>query len=341
MCRRYMLVFLICSGVLFYDAVMLTETRVLVETETETSECELHRAPDSLSRPQHAQEAVNDCLAYAIAAPTTVLDSSKKNTPHSKPTGTRKWCPLDGSGVQRNRASSSNFNVFAGTAQEQRACPLDGSGPEGVCACALDERKILREKLFPTSGLVCAFKLAFTSSVLGNISVCFFVFDAARHAAMHMLYSPPGSDIVSLWHSVKACWEPYSGPEPLTGKEIMWISAFCLIMWWNFNMSRLSCVVFWYLCKYIDAQIRYVLSICSSSYDEYDNTVPVEPVSSSDTKVTCPICMVYETNTVTKCGHTFCYDCLARVHEFNNDEDTPCPICKQNITGMSTIYHNH
>ena len=341
MCRRYMLVFLICSGVLFYDAVMLTETRVLVETETETSECELHRAPGSLSRPQHAQEADNDCLAYAIAAPTTVLDSSKKNTPHSKPTGTWKWCPLDGSGVQRNRASSSKFNVFAGTAQEQRACPLDGSGPEGVCACALDEREILRKKWFPISGLVCAFKLAFTSSILGNISVCFFVFDAARHVAMHMLYSPPGSGIGSLWHSVKACWEPYSGPEPLTGKEMMWISAFCLIMWWNFNMSRLSCVVFWYLCKYVDTQIRYVLSICSSSYDEYDNTVPVEPVSSSDTKVTCPICMVYETNTVTKCGHTFCYDCLARLHEFNDDEDTPCPICKQNITGMSTIYHNH
>ena len=51
---------------------------MLVETETETSECELHRAPGSLSRPQHAQEADNDCLAYAIAAPTTVLDSSKK-----------------------------------------------------------------------------------------------------------------------------------------------------------------------------------------------------------------------------------------------------------------------
>ena len=76
MCRRYMLVFLICSGVLFYDAVMLTETRVLVETETETSECELHRAPGSLSRPQHAQEADNDCLAYAIAAPTTMRGPS-------------------------------------------------------------------------------------------------------------------------------------------------------------------------------------------------------------------------------------------------------------------------
>lgn len=72
---------------------------------------------------------------------------------------------------------------------------------------------------------------------------------------------------------------------------------------------------------------------------EYQATIPVKNVVTRKTDATheeCPICydMITEDKIcVTQCSHTFCYDCIVKV--IQNNEEHKCPYCREKIVELS------
>lgn len=271
------------------------------------------------------------CETAIAASETAGIDTPP--SPHSEGHNTQQWCQSAG---------------LCLTAQELRKCPLDGSGPEGLYACALDDWKFPKamspqDIAAQQAAFIYLIKLIVLCVVLVDgymCSFCYFVFDFCRHVSMHVLYDQ-NSDVEKLVGKlVEKLSDRVRVPTPSqqpTAKELFWLLSCAFIVQIKYNIHRLVFIICWNFCKYVDIRIRNVLTMMSRG--EYDNTVNMEPVLSSDSKVTCPICMVYETNTRISCGHTFCYTCID-THLQNHDEsDTPCPICKSVITRMDTIYH--
>ena len=297
-----------------------------------------------------AREAGKELPGYqpreiAIAAPETAgIDTPP--SPHSEGHNTQQWCLSAELCLRRGRAYPSAEFVFTPTAQELRKCPLDGSGPEGLYACALDDWKFPKamspqDIAAQQAASIYLIKLLVLCVVLVDgymCSFCYFVFDFCRHVGMHVLYDR-NSDVEKLVGKlVEKLSDRVRAPtQQPTAKELFWLLSCAFIVQIKYNIDRLAFIICWNFCKYVDIRIRDVLTMMSR--DEYDNTVNMEPVLSSDSKVTCPICMVYETNTRISCGHTFCYACVDTHLQNHDDSDTPCPICKSVITRMDTIYH--
>ena len=165
-------------------------------------------------------------------------------------------------------------------------------------------------------------------------SFCYFVFDFCRHVGMHVLYDR-NSDVEKLVGKlVEKLSDRVRVPtQQPTAKELFWLLSCAFIVQIKYNIHGLVFSICWYFCKYVDIRIRNVLTMMSRG--EYDNTKNMEPVVSSDSKVTCPICKEYETNTRISCGHTLCYTCIDKYLQNHDD----CPLCKSVITRMDTIYH--
>ena len=235
-------------------------------------------------------------------------------------------------GVYELLAAISRDIALKDAQEAASGAPEAASGAPEAASDSLTVYSAINSAIY---GMTCGLQLSvFVHGLM--YSLCFFAFDVVRHVAMHLLYAPREySDVGSLIDRIKACFLP-SAEEPSV-KEFIWILLIAFIAQTKYAMPRLACIVFWYLGKYLDTQIRVVLSMMSRA--EYDNTVTVEPVKSSVPKVTCPICMEYETNTALSCGHTFCYTCVDQLVENHGESDAPCPICRLDIIGMSTIYH--
>jgi hypothetical protein len=292
---------------------------------------------------ESTQQANNEPCGYqpretAIAAPDKVVGYVINTpSPHTEGHNTQQWCPHHGLCLTRSRAYPSGVDmsklVFTGTAQELRQCPLDGSGPEGLYMCALDDWMFSYYTVSSAEIFIYSFQLFMLCEALLSglmCSFCFFAFDFVRHVIMHVMYDPD-SDVEKLMDRIQV---PTSPQEP-TSEELLFMLS--LTFFARDKLPRLMCIVCWNFFKYADTRIRDALSMMSPK--EYDNTVYVEPVQSSDSKVTCPICMVFETNTRVSCGHTFCLKCIGKCHQSHDASDTQCPICKSVITRIDTIYH--
>ena len=292
-----------------------------------------------------AREAGKELPGYqpreiTIAAPETAGIDTPPST-QSEGHNTQQWCPSAGLCLRRGRAYPSAEFVFTPAAQELRKCPLDGSGPEGLYACALDDWKFPKamspQDIAQQAAFIYLIKLIVLCVVLVDgymCSFCYFVFDFCRHVGMHVLYDR-NSDVEKLVGKlVEKLSDRVRVPtQQPTAKELFWLLSCAFIVQIKYNIHGLVFSICWYFCKYVDIRIRNVLTMMSRG--EYDNTKNMEPVVSSDSKVTCPICKEYETNTRISCGHTLCYTCID-THLQNHDD---CPLCKSVITRMDTIYH--
>jgi hypothetical protein len=56
----------------------------------------------------------------------------------------------------------------------------------------------------------------------------------------------------------------------------------------------------------------------------------------------CPVCYSAEAKLTTRCGHTFCFDCVKRWLVASDEEDSPtCPMCRTTLhfKGIQKIQH--
>ncbi len=72
------------------------------------------------------------------------------------------------------------------------------------------------------------------------------------------------------------------------------------------------------------ARDRIIPEEDDASYKEYSSTLI--------DRITCPVCISKERNTVLNCGHLLCYDCA------NNPSLTICPVCRTPIVSKNQIF---
>ena len=245
------------------------------------------------------------------------------------------------------------------SAQWRGVCPLDGSGPEGLHSCPLDESKMdARDRaLTLVHFFVAFFRMAF---FLCEIFVYYQFLCVARVGTLFLMdvvisgfvyYYTPYQNMYSRTEYAKR-WVAYyynvwmtdlSTTAQGTLMNNISSSMAMLQVVKSFVFSCMMQAIFgtgpmfnWWILqivKYMDEKVSYFVQTYIQPY--FRESRIMDDVPTTNSKVTCPICLQNETNTLASCGHTFCGSCMDACVETS----TKCPICRANIKFCLDLYH--